>query len=121
MFNLEKFNKTSVLSRRNFLLGMTRSLATLAVANTGVYVIGSAFKSLDGSIVAGAKCDPNMGQTCYAIVPFSGYFDSGTGDCSTVGMCTGCADGTVALCSSGIHKCLCNEGTIQCDGSCFWY
>jgi hypothetical protein len=73
------------------------------------------------SCYAGSCCHPNMGQTCYAIVPSSGYFDSGTGDCSAVGMCTGCAGGSVAECSGGLHKCSCNEGTVQCDGSCFWY
>lgn len=31
-------------------------MAALAAANVGVYVIGSAFKELDGSMVAGAKC-----------------------------------------------------------------
>jgi hypothetical protein len=67
MSNTEKFNKTSALSRRNFLLSTTKSLATLAVANTGVYIIGSAFKSLDGSMVAGAKtctCYGCMSATC---------------------------------------------------------
>jgi hypothetical protein len=72
MSNTEKFNKTSALTRRNFLLSTTKSLATLAVANTGVYIIGSAFKSLDGSIVAGAKtctCYGSMSATC-------GYYGS---------------------------------------------
>lgn len=41
-----------------FLLQSGRSLASLAVANVGVYIVGSAFKKLDGGLVAGAKwCD----------------------------------------------------------------
>jgi hypothetical protein len=61
MSNLQKFNKTSRLTRRSFLFGVSKSLASLAVASAGVYVVGSAFKSLDGSLVAGAK---TCGCTC---------------------------------------------------------
>lgn len=43
-----------VLSRRIFI----ESLAKLAVAHTTVYVVGSGFKELGGSFVAGAKCSP---------------------------------------------------------------
>ncbi len=50
------------LSRRNFLSRGGKSLALLAAANVGVYVIGSAFKNLDGSLVAGAKCVPGGGK-----------------------------------------------------------
>ena len=50
-------NTNKDLSRRNFLFQGGKSLAAFAAANVGVYVIGSAFKSLDGSLVAGAKCD----------------------------------------------------------------
>lgn len=55
------------LSRRNFLFQGGKSLALLASANVGVYVIGSAFKELDGSLVAGAKCDGShfAGEMCY--------------------------------------------------------
>ena len=43
-------------STRRELLKKALSLsATMAVANTGVYMIGAAFKELDGSLVAGAK------------------------------------------------------------------
>ena len=43
------------LSRRNFLFQGGKSLGLLASANVGVYVIGSAFRELDGGLVAGAK------------------------------------------------------------------
>ena len=49
-------DKTAGLTRRNFLWAGTRSLANLAAANVGIYVIGSVFKQFDGSMVAGAKC-----------------------------------------------------------------
>ena len=43
-------------STRRELLKKALSLsAKMIVANTGVYVIGAAFKELDGSLVAGAK------------------------------------------------------------------
>ena len=43
------------VSRRNFFHGSASLLVTASLANAGVYIIGSAFKSLDGSLVAGAK------------------------------------------------------------------
>lgn len=50
-----ELNLTS--STRRELLKKALSLsATMAIANTGVYMIGAAFKELDGSLVAGAKC-----------------------------------------------------------------
>jgi hypothetical protein len=42
-------------TRRDFLLKGASFFAKFAVANAGLYVVGSAFKSLDGSLVAGAK------------------------------------------------------------------
>lgn len=45
-------------SRRSFLTKLGASAGSLMMANVGVYVIGSAFKNLDGSLVAGAKCQP---------------------------------------------------------------
>jgi hypothetical protein len=72
------------------------------------------------SCYAGSCCAPNVGQTCYAEVPSSGYFNSG--DCSMPGMCSSCTYGSVSYCTgAGLHKCSCYEGTVQCDGSCFWY
>lgn len=35
------------------------TVGTLAVANSAVYMVGSAFKELDGSLVAETKCAPN--------------------------------------------------------------
>ena len=49
-------HKTTALTRRTFLLQSGTTLATFAAANVGVYIVGSAFKDLDGSMVAGAKC-----------------------------------------------------------------
>jgi hypothetical protein len=76
MSNIEKSIKTKALTRRNFLFGATKSLATLAVASAGVYAIGSAFKSLDGSMVAGAKycaCECiNIVHVCGS--PYSTWF-----------------------------------------------
>jgi len=51
-------------SRRKFLFNSGKSLAALAAANVGVYAVGSVFKKLDGSLVAGAKsyscvCNPD--------------------------------------------------------------
>jgi len=37
----------------------------MAVANTGVYAVGSAFKSLDGSMVAGAKMWTDTGGSIW--------------------------------------------------------
>jgi hypothetical protein len=42
-------------SRRKFILNGFKAAGILATANVGVYAIGSAFKELDGSMVAGAK------------------------------------------------------------------
>jgi hypothetical protein len=64
MSNIDKPFKANSFTRRNFLFGATKSLAKLAVASAGVYAIGSAFKSLDGSMVAGAKfCTCNCRQS----------------------------------------------------------
>lgn len=39
-------------SRRQFIF---KTVGTFVAANTSIYLIGSAFKNLDGSLVAGAK------------------------------------------------------------------
>lgn len=44
------------IPRRAFLSTLGKAFGALAVANGAVYLIGSAFKELDGSLVAGAKC-----------------------------------------------------------------
>jgi hypothetical protein len=44
-----------MINRRAFVHYSINQLAKLAIATTGVYVVGSASKELDGSIVAGAK------------------------------------------------------------------
>lgn len=55
------------VNRRKFLSRSIESLTALAVANTAVYAIGSAFKSLDGSLVAGAKsCSGTKVNSCGA-------------------------------------------------------
>lgn len=41
--------------RRSFLFNSAKAAGLLMLANTGVYAVGSAFKKLDGSMVAGAK------------------------------------------------------------------
>ncbi|MBC7466972.1 MAG: hypothetical protein H7256_13370 [Bdellovibrio sp.] len=41
--------------RRSFLFNSAKAAGLLMLANTGVYTLGSAFKRLDGSMVAGAK------------------------------------------------------------------
>lgn len=43
-------------SRRAFLKKGFNLAVTMVAANAAVYVVGSAFKELDGSLVAGAKC-----------------------------------------------------------------
>lgn len=43
------------LSRRSFLRMAAVSSASLLAANLATYAVGSAFKKLDGSLVAGAK------------------------------------------------------------------
>jgi hypothetical protein len=94
MSNLQKFNKTSRLTRRSFLFGVSKSLASLAVASAGVYVVGSAFKSLDGSLVAGAKtcaCTCRRTEFCEAPLPalFDETCDIEAPNCSLVpGNCT---------------------------------
>jgi hypothetical protein len=76
MSNLEKSNKNRRLSRRNFLFGVSKSLASLAVASAGVYVVGSAFKSLDGSLVAGAKtCTCTCRKKVMCGAPLESMFD----------------------------------------------
>lgn len=42
-------------SRRDFISNFGKSLVSLSIANLGLYAVGSAFKKLDGSLVAGAK------------------------------------------------------------------
>jgi len=47
---------SSKLNRRSFFFKSSGSvIATFAVANASIYTIGSAFRALDGSFVAGAK------------------------------------------------------------------
>jgi hypothetical protein len=55
-------------TRRDFLLKGASFFAKFAVANAGLYVVGSAFKSLDGSLVAGAKQ-----QQCYYTIAVDNY------------------------------------------------
>jgi hypothetical protein len=75
---------TATNSRRSFFKKALRFATLGAAASTGVYLIGSAFKELDGSLTAGAKtweeyicpfqwvdysscgaCGFSWGQTCY--------------------------------------------------------
>ena len=42
-------------SRRKFLFNLSQGAGTFLAANATVYLVGSAFKRLDGSLVAGAK------------------------------------------------------------------
>lgn len=51
-----KLNKS--FSRRKLFFQGGKTLLVFATANVGVYTMGSAFKDLDGSMVAGAKCAP---------------------------------------------------------------
>jgi hypothetical protein len=77
--------------RRNFLVQGSRSLAMLVSANIGVYIVGSVFKDLDGSMVAGAKCTPPGLDGNYC----------GVGACSPGGSYPGTlyCDGTVYQCA----------------------
>ncbi len=56
-------------SRRNFLKNTSRFVSLTFAANTGVYLIGSAFKELDGSLTAGAKTWQSAG--CPASVDYN--------------------------------------------------
>jgi hypothetical protein len=49
-------------SRRQFLSKLTSAALTVATANTAIYVVGSAFKNLDGDLVAGAKVWKDTGN-----------------------------------------------------------
>ncbi|MFZ3229533.1 MAG: hypothetical protein WA160_04960 [Pseudobdellovibrio sp.] len=89
--------KSQNLSRRTFLFQSGKSLALLTAANVGVYTIGSAFKKLDGNLVAGAKmcsclCEEIPGQ-CGSTPPTSMLRDcmgSHPTDCSLLnGSCVG--------------------------------
>ena len=49
------------MNRRTFAKGIFTTSATFMMANLSIYAVGSVFKNLDGSLVAGAKhvvCDP---------------------------------------------------------------
>ena len=48
-------NEDVTLARRQFLFQGGKLLMQSIAANSGIYLIGSAFKDLDGSFVAGAK------------------------------------------------------------------
>lgn len=60
MLQAQSESSDIVNPKRRELLSMVLSFsATMAIANTGIYLIGTAFKELDGSLVAGAKaCTP---------------------------------------------------------------
>lgn len=76
-------------SRRNFLLSSGKSLATFAAANVGVYVIGSAFKNLDGSLVAGAKCADFFYPPACAMRTINGPRAAGYSDSFPLTFCDG--------------------------------
>lgn len=83
-------------SRRQFLLQGGKSLALLAVANTAVYAVGSAFKEFDGSLVAGAKCSPPGldGNSCMAGCQPGQLFCNGT-----IYQCAPCAPCGASACN----------------------
>jgi len=67
-------------SRRQFLFNLSTATVQLAAANMAVYVVGSAFKNLDGSLVAGAKvvCPAQTGPavSCPVSIPAGVFGDS---------------------------------------------
>lgn len=81
-------NKTNS-NRRKFLLSAAKAASLFAVANTSVYVVGSAFKNLDGSMVAGAKLwmqtQGDTGQGLLGCSPFKMCPAPDAGPCSTLG------------------------------------
>ena len=94
------------ISRRSFLFKSGGPIiSTLALANTTIYVVGSAFKSLDGQLTAGAKgpCYQHS-MTNYASIFIGPYPTGFTGSCtsspagsyydnssSPTAACTGCS------------------------------
>jgi len=98
-------------SRRSFLSKLGASAGSLMLANAGVYAIGSAFKSLDGSMVAGAKCQPP------GVVSFS----AGGAD-DTLCVSVGGAPGTYPnswCCSGTEHTTYGFTDTIGGTGGCY--
>lgn len=47
--------QNSKKSRREFFFAASEASFKFALANTAIYAVGSAFKNLDGNLVAGAK------------------------------------------------------------------
>lgn len=95
----------SVRSRRDFLNAVTK----VALANTAVYVVGSAFSGLGGKLVAGAKTwtylgyfgdtNPSSFPLCSPSTP--------SGPCPTLN----------AMCVNGLPICLpvCNNNFYRCQ------
>lgn len=80
-------------SRRKFLFQLSSAATTLAFANAAVYSVGSAFKSLDGSMTAGAKCLATGANT------FSGTGWADDTNCSSIAGPPG--NGPQPACCSG--------------------
>ena len=64
------------ISRRTLFKSTLSAAKLLLIANSGLYVVGSAFKNLDGSMVAGAKqvggctcgINPPNGDACSIVL-----------------------------------------------------
>ena len=93
---------SSELSRRRFLSKSIGMLGSMAIANAGIYAIGSAFKELDGSLVAGAKCN-NYTRTYGSLAACS----SGCPNyCSNQG--NGCSMNVCDTQAAPVYYCECN-------------